>query len=261
MMSGLYRMSKATETQKERSLTYHGSARHHAAPHIKFVTISQTPRHDIVPEMLAWVGNPVEPVEFGALDGMSPDQIQTLAPVGNERRFVSRLADGNEVALSASRMHERVAALLEKTDQRGLAGIVLLCTGRFPEIRLRTPFVSAQAAVDHGALALAETVSRIGILVPHEEQARDAEMRGSFAENAEHVGIALNVGARVKASHATPYRNGRFEEAARDLADTDLIVMHCMGYDEAMLARVRVASGRPTLLARRLVASALRQLL
>jgi len=101
--------------------------------------------------------------------------------------------------------------------------------------------------VDYGTLALAGDGSSVGVLVPHEEQARAVEGRPwPF---------------RVQGSHATPYAEGRFEEAAEELSSTDVIVMHCMGYDEAMLQRVRRASGRPTLLARRLVASALRQLL
>jgi len=37
--------------------------------------------------------------------------------------------------------------------------------------------------------------------------------------------------------------------------------MHCMGYTEAQRGRVAAASGRPVLLARRLVASAVAQLL
>jgi protein AroM len=37
--------------------------------------------------------------------------------------------------------------------------------------------------------------------------------------------------------------------------------MHCMGYTEAQRAVVAEASGRPVLLARRMVASALSQLL
>ena len=62
-------------------------------------------------------------------------------------------------------------------------------------------------------------------------------------------------------AHASPYSDGRFEEAARELAKTDLIVMHCIGYDEAMRRRVAAVSGGPVLLARRLVASAVAELI
>ena len=217
------------------------------APAVGFVTIGQSPRDDVVPEMLAWIHRDVDVVERGALDGCSRDDVAKLAPGPGEARLVSRMRDGSEVVLSRALMHERVARVLTDLDEEGIDVLVLLCTGTFPPVRLRTPLVSAQAAVDHGVLTAATGVGRVGMLVPHPEQARAAEAQAwPFP---------------VTASHASPYAPGRFEEAVDELGEVDLIVMHCMGYDEDMLARVREISGRPTLLARRLVASALRQLL
>jgi len=65
-------------------------------------------------------------------------------------------------------------------------------------------------------------------------------------------------------AHASPYSpsaEDRLDDAARELAATDFIVMHCMGYTDAMRRRVARVSGRPVLLARRLVAGAVTQLL
>jgi protein AroM len=45
--------------------------------------------------------------------------------------------------------------------------------------------------------------------------------------------------------------------AGAALADTDMIVMHCIGYTEAMRQVVRQASGRPVLVSGRLVAHAI----
>jgi protein AroM len=64
----------------------------------------------------------------------------------------------------------------------------------------------------------------------------------------------------VVMAHASPYSDGRFEDAARELGKTDLIVMHCMGYSEAMRRRVAAVSGKPVLLARRLVATTVAEL-
>jgi len=49
-------------------------------PKIGAVTIGQSPRVDIVPEFRAAAGLELEIVERGALDGLSPDEIRTLAP-------------------------------------------------------------------------------------------------------------------------------------------------------------------------------------
>jgi len=218
------------------------------SPRVGFVTIGHSPRDDIVPAMLAWIGTPIEAVQTGALDGLTNAQIEALAPVGEEPRLVSRLRDGSEVVASRAQMHSRVLTLLDQADKQGLDAIVLLCTGQFPKTQLQTPLVSAQAAVDLGALALARDAGSIGLMVPNPAQAQAAQADGWN-------------GLPVKTAWSSPYGQSRFPEAARELADTDLIVMHCMGYDGAMLEQVRELSGRPALLAQRLVASALRQLL
>jgi protein AroM len=53
----------------------------------------------------------------------------------------------------------------------------------------------------------------------------------------------------------------RLERATEELADSDMIVMHCMGYDEAMRARVAARTTRSVVLARRVVAGAIAQLI
>lgn len=44
-----------------------------------FVTIGQTPRIDLVPEMRTWIGNGMDIEEFGALDGLSRAEIASMA--------------------------------------------------------------------------------------------------------------------------------------------------------------------------------------
>ncbi len=128
-----------------------------------------------------------------------------------------------------------------------VAFTVLLCTGAFPDLRPSGLVIRAQAVVDHLAAALAAGAERVGILVPLEEQTRWA---------GDHM-----TGTPVTVSHASPYRPDRLETAAHELAGADLIVMHCMGYTEAMRATVAAVTGRPVLLARRAVAAAIAQLL
>ena len=48
---------------------------------VAFVTIGQSPRPDMVPEMLGWIGPGVTPIEVGALDGLDRAAIASLAPL------------------------------------------------------------------------------------------------------------------------------------------------------------------------------------
>ncbi len=68
----------------------------------------------------------------------------------------------------------------------------------------------------------------------------------------------------IVAAHASPYAADplpALQAAGASLAGTDRIAAHCVGYTEAMRQEVMRASGRPVLLARRLVAHAIDLLL
>jgi protein AroM len=126
---------------------------------------------------------------------------------------------------------------------------VLLCTGQFTRFSLRTPFIEPQHTVDHFVQGLAYGADRIGILLPN------------AAQIDEFHGIP---GVVTKAASASPYLpdpEAALQKAGAALADTDIIVMHCIGYSEAMRQVVKQASSRPVLLSRRLVAHAIDLLL
>ena len=212
-----------------------------------FVTIGQAPRIDLVPEMVERIGDGMEIVEFGALDGLSRLEIDAMAPGETGHRLVTRLADGSEVVVAKERVRARLQALFAELDRREFFLIVLLCTGHFGGFASKTLFVEAQAVVDGGTAALGEGAAKIGVMVPLERQVAEIHYRP-------------RAGQEMLASHASPYTPGRLGQAAGELADADLIVMHCMGYDEAMRATVAEVSGRPVLLARRMVAAAVQQL-
>ena len=77
-MSGSYHGSKAI-TPTPPPLSWPSSPPP-SRPRVGFVTIGQSPRDDVVPEMLAWLGTPVDAVQAGALDGCSDDEIGAMAP-------------------------------------------------------------------------------------------------------------------------------------------------------------------------------------
>lgn len=215
---------------------------------IACVTIGQSPRTDVVPALLEWVRAPIEVHEFGVLDELDAAAVDALAPTGNQARLVSRLRSGREVVLRHAAIETRLGELLTALDGRGFDLIVLLCTGRFPAWRLRTPFIEPQHVVDHFAEGLAGG-GPIGVMLP---DARQAETFGAVG------GLATRFAA---ASPYLPDPGGALRDAACALADTSLIVMHCIGYTEEMRRAAAQASGRPVLVARRLVATAIDLLL
>lgn len=215
---------------------------------VAFVTIGQTPRGDLVPEILARLGTPVVAVEFGALDGMSAAEIAAVAPPPGEGSLATRLKDGGEAVVSKDWAQFRLQQIFDRIDAGAFDLLVLLCTGHFPSLRSRTLMVEAHRVVDGFVDAMAVDGCRLGIMVPLARQVDEFHLRGDGKRD-------------VRLTHFSPYAGDRLERASDDLADRDMIVMHCMGYDEAMRARVAARTARSVVLARRVVAGAIAQLI
>jgi protein AroM len=234
---------------------------------ITFLTIGQTPRADLVPEILSALPRPVQAREWGALDGLSAAEIGSLAPDEDDHALVTRLRDGSQAVIGKRWVTGRIQAYLDRRSNGGPPGAsiadgasaagrwraseatVLLCTGDFSGLRPRDHFLDSQHLVDGGVDALCHGAESIGLLVPLDRQQGEHHYRPP-------------AGQRLRATYASPYdAEDDFATAGRALAVCDLVVMHCMGYTEAQRAVVAEASGRPVLLARRMVASALSQLL
>lgn len=223
------------------------------ARRIAFFTIGESPRSDVVPEMARCLGAHVAIDEFGVLDGLDAAQLAELAPRPGSHRFASRLRSGAQVELDHHATEARLAALMQQADDKGYDALVPLCTGTVIK-RMRSLVVEPQQVVDHHVAALSAHCTTLGLIVP-------------LAAQVATFHLAQPVACAVRTVHASPYESdpgvaaAAFDAAGRALADCDLIVMHCMGYGQAMRARVAQASGRPTLLSNRIVADALAQLL
>ena len=238
---------------------------------ITFFSIGRTPRGDLVPEIVARLPASVEITEVGALDGLSRKVIEGLEPGPGDEALVTRLPEGRQVVLSKRWVQQRLQALLDASggapsDEGAPSGVgagaasgeptgpadqtinVLLCTGSFPGLRGPWPFLDARHLVDHGVAAICGRAGSIGLLIPLERQ--EAEFHYEPPD-----------GQEVVIAHASPYEGADFEAVGRSLAACDLVVMHCMGYTEAQRAAVARGSGGPVLLARRMVAAGLAQLL
>src|SRR3984893_18570855 len=139
-------------------------------PQGAFVTIGQSPRSDVLPDILKETRTPFEVTEQGALDGLTDTEIVNLAPRPGEERLVSRLRDGTEVLLGKPAIDHRLHTILAELDAVGFHLLVLLCTGQFTRFDLRTPFIEPQHTVDHFAQGLAYGARQIGILLPNAAQ-------------------------------------------------------------------------------------------
>jgi len=215
---------------------------------VRFVTIGQTPRTDMVPDLVARLPEGTAIREVGALDGLDGSEVAALVPAPGEARLVTRMADGSQAVVGKAKMHARLQVILDGLRRDPSVVTVLLCTGEFPGLRGPGVFLDAQHLVDHGVAALCAGMERVGLLLPAAEQAEEFHWKPAPHQE-------------LRVTWASPYVGDRFDEAAQELAGCDAVVMHCMGFTEEQRRRVARASGRPVLLARQFVAAAVAQLL
>ena len=220
---------------------------------VDLITVGQAPRSDVVPDMAAILGADVEIREAGALDGLGREQIAALAPEGDDEILVTRLADGSPVFVGKRKMIPRIEAQTAALEDRGAALNVLLCTGEFPKLRARRPFLEPQPLL-LGLLRAMVYPGPLGVLTPSERHVRQtiARWRG--------CGFAVHVAPLSPYQENDPAAVRRAAESLR-AGRVGLVVMDCIGFRAKTRDEVAARTGAPTLVANLLVARVVAELL
>jgi protein AroM len=216
------------------------------------ITIGQSPRIDIVPEMREVMGPEIEIMEAGALDGLTLEEVKRFYPRRRDYILCTRMSDGTEVVIAKRFILPRVQQCIDLLTERGAEILVFICTGHFPPFSSKRLFVEAQKIVDHFILALHGENERMGLLIPLSDQIEQARSK------------YRRLKGEMIIRSASPYASeDEVTQTAKELkkADPHLIVMHCMGYTQAMKKKVMEITGKPTILARSLVARTVKELI
>jgi len=203
---------------------------------IGLVTIGQSPRVDIVPDIRTALPEPISITEAGALDGLSEAEIATHPPTSKESTLCSRLADGTEVQFDKGFAHERLQQLI-RTLEDNVDLVGLLCSGTFTELTAKIPLLIPNKLLQ-GYLAALSLSGPWGMLVPKADQVEPilAELK---EWGVDAVGTALS-----------PYAEGdRLEQAVREMVDCQVsaILLNCFGFTLEMKARAQAVSQKPVI--------------
>jgi protein AroM len=219
---------------------------------VGMITIGQSPRIDIVPEMREVIGPEIEIMEAGALDGLTLEEVKRFYPRRGDYILCTRMSDGTEVVVAKRFILPRVQQCIDLLTERGAEILVFICTGHFPPFSSKRLFVEAQKILDHFILALHGANERMGLLIPLSDQIEQARRK------------YRRLKGEMIIRSASPYASeDEVTQTAKELkkADPHLIVMHCMGYTQDMKKKVMEVTGKPTILARTLVARTLKEML
>ncbi len=209
------------------------------------VTIGQTPRVDLIPDVKRILGNDVEIIEKGALDGLTIEQVMEFQPSEADEVLVTRMADGREVRIAERHIFPRLQQRIMELENEGIRVILIACTGEFPAVDSSSILIYPNKVLHHILASICENLT-LGVLVPDELQIESTIKRWS------------KVTARVFVEAGSPY--GDFEKviksAERLVANhhVDLLLMDCMGYTISMKETLVRYTHRPVILARSVVA-------
>ena len=220
---------------------------------VGLITVGQSPRSDVVPDMAAILGGDVEILEAGALDGLSREQIAPLAPEGDDEIIVTRLADGSPVFVGKTKVIPRIEALIAALEDRGTTLNVLLCTGEFPKLAARRPFLEPQQLL-LGLLRAMTFPGRLGVLTPSERHVPQTAARWRAS------GFDAHVAALSPYEENDPAAVRRAADALR-AGNAGLVVMDCIGFRRKTRDEIAHLTGAPTLVANLLVARVAAELL
>lgn len=215
-----------------------------------FVTIGQSPRTDVLKSMLPDLDER-SLLQAGALDHLDRSTIVDLRPGESESPLVTRLRDGSEVVVGKQRLLPHLRQAVNEVAACGANSVVVLCTGEFPELSATMPVIYP----DRILRALIDAVLRsgtLGVVMPHADQ-RDTMMKKWQSPERN----ALSAVASPYSSAHDLHTVG--PELAR--AGADMILLDCMGFDEAMRSSVSAGTSVPVLLANRLVGRVLEELM
>lgn len=216
---------------------------------IGVITIGQSPRVDLIEDIMPILDEKFNIIEEGALDNFDLEYVrENLGPEPGHNILVSRMRDGEQVTLSEEKIIPLIQKCINDLEQKGCRIIVLLCTGKFPEFQHREILIYPQKLMHRLTEVLVED-GYLGILVPDEKQIpRAKEMWDSK-------------GIKTKVVAASPYLSiDELKENCKSLSDTSIIYMDCMGYSKKMKDMVASITGKLVILSRNVVFAIVNQL-
>ena len=217
-----------------------------SGPIVGLVTIGQSPRVDVVPDMETILGPGVTVRERGALDGLGRAQIAALAPGPGDDILVTRLADGAPVFVAKRHVVARVQAAIADLEHAGVTMTALLCTGAFPPLAASRLLVLPHQVL-LGVLRALRWPGRLGIVTPSVQHVPQTEARWR-ADGFDPIVVPLS-----PYEEESPAEIARAAEALR-AGQAGLVAMDCMGFRRKTRDEIQRLAGAPVLLANLLVA-------
>jgi hypothetical protein len=215
------------------------------------ITIGQSPRVDFTKDIIPMLSQEFLIIEKGALDAYEYEQAnEKFAPVEGDEVLVTRMRDGRQINIAEKHIVPLIQNAIEELEKENCSIILLMCTGKFPELKHKSLLIKPQEIIPGMIKKLIEN-QKFGLLIPDASQI--SQMKAWWKMNTEDITVRP----------ASPYQDiEELEKAARELMDeeVDIIFMDCMGYTKEMKEVVKKITGKPVIIPRTLIAGIINEL-
>ncbi|OQW32776.1 MAG: hypothetical protein A4E19_05300 [Nitrospira sp. SG-bin1] len=205
------------------------------------VTIGQSPRDDIIPEIRDVLGPEVEILERGALDGLSLKEVNDFYPGPPDPILITRMKDGTEVKITKKNIVAKLKNCIFELEGKGVEIAILLCTEDFPEIESKKILLRPDRVLQSMVKATLKE-GKLGVIIPSPDQIQATKKKWH------------GTGFSVVVEAISPYTGT--EKKIIEIANrfkklkVDLIILDCIGFTRMTKAIFREITKKPVLLPR-----------
>ncbi len=215
---------------------------------VGLLTIGQSPREDVVPEMNPFFLPQIQILEKGLLDNLSPEEIRRLKPKTGEIPLVTRLRKGSSVQLSEKKISSLLPEAIDSMKKKMKVKMVgILCTHDFQKTEFPPSVIFPFNSLKFLITRIID-VKRLGVVVPLEGQIDAAKKKWKIDK----------VIVEVKPAYA---RGKNWEEIAQNFSrkKVEIVILDCIGYKIKDKQALQKLLSVPVLLPRVVLAFAIDQ--
>ncbi|MDR4493015.1 MAG: AroM family protein [Nitrospirales bacterium] len=143
---------------------------------IGMLTIGQSPRDDIIPEIREVLGSEVDIVEKGVLDGLRLKEIDDFYSRKSDPILITRMNDGTEVKITKNHVIARIKDCILELEAKGVEISILLCTEDFSEIKSKKILLQPGRLLKSMVKAILNK-GKLGVIIPSFDQIQDIKKK------------------------------------------------------------------------------------
>lgn len=186
---------------------------------VGLITIAQTPITGIDKDINYFLPN--RKIEhYGALDGLTEEEIQNVLAKENEHVLTAELSDKSFVKLSKEKLIPLLQHAIARSEENGNMINILLCTSLFPEFKYDGVLIEPGKLQGNMNYFVSQSAN-VCALVPTKKHIN--QVKNKWKE--------INRKVDVRVMHPSAYQEKDIKSAEDDLCNYNVVILDCAAYN------------------------------